>query len=71
MNIRDQRQRTLKDLTVRRVLKDGKVPRTRDPRRVKGGRSPSPGARAAAAVLGEGQAELRAARCFFGPGGLE
>ena len=26
MNIGDQRQRTLKDLTVRRVLKDNKVP---------------------------------------------
>ena len=41
------------------------------PRGVKGSRSPSPGARAAAGVLGEGQAELRAARCLFGPGGLE
>ena len=28
MKIRDQRQRTLKDLTVRRVLKDNKVPGT-------------------------------------------
>ena len=28
MKIRDQRQRTLKDLMVRRVLKDNKVPRT-------------------------------------------
>ena len=58
MKIRDQRYRTLKDLTVRRVLKDNKVPGTRDSRGVKGGRSPSPGARAAAGVLGEGQAEL-------------
>ena len=33
MKIRDQRYRTLKDLTVRRVLKDNKVPGTgtRDP----------------------------------------
>ena len=30
MKIRDQRQRTLKDLTVRRVLRDNKVPGTRD-----------------------------------------
>ena len=37
MKIRDQRQRTLKDLTVRRVLKDNKVPGT------------SPGTRAAKA----------------------
>ena len=29
MKIRDQRQRTLKDLTIRRVLKDNKVPETR------------------------------------------
>ena len=28
MKIRDQRQRTLKDLTIRRVLKDNKVPGT-------------------------------------------
>ena len=28
MKIGDQRQRTLKDQTVRRVLKDNKVPRT-------------------------------------------
>ena len=28
MKIRDQRWRTLKDLTVRRVLKDNKVPGT-------------------------------------------
>ena len=58
MKIRDQRQRTLKDLMVRRVLKDYKVPGTRDPRGVKGSRSPSPGARAAEGVLGEGKAEL-------------
>ena len=63
MKIRDQRYRTLKDLTVRRVLKDNKVPRTWDPGpgtapRYKGGRSASPGAGAAAGVLGEGQAEL-------------
>ena len=29
MKIGDQRQRTSKDLTVRRVLKDNKIPRTR------------------------------------------
>ena len=58
MKIRDQRQRTLKDLTVRRVLKDNKVPGTRDLRGDKGGRSPSPGTGAAAGVLAEGQAEL-------------
>ena len=65
MNIRDQRSRTLKDLMVRRMLKDNKVPGTRDPgpgtrdpRGDKGSRSPSPGAGAAAGVLGEGQAEL-------------
>ena len=40
------------------MLKDNKVPGTRDLRGDKGGRSPSPGAGAAAAVLGEGQAEL-------------
>ena len=28
MKIRDQRERTMKDLTVRRVLKDNKVPGT-------------------------------------------
>ena len=50
----------MKDLTVRRVLKDNKVPGTRDqgPEWDKGSRSPSPGAGAAAGVLGEGQAEL-------------
>ena len=58
MKIRDQRERTLKDLTVRRVLKDGKVPGTRDPRGVKGCRSPSPGAGAATGVWGVGKAEL-------------
>ena len=62
MKIRDQRYRTLKDLTLRRVLKDNKVPGARDPgpgtTQYKGGRSPSPGAGAAAGVLGEGQAEL-------------
>ena len=56
---------------VRRVLKDNKVPGTWDPRRDKGARSPTPGAGAAAGVLGEGQAELWAARCLSGPGGLE
>ena len=30
MKIGDQRQRTLKDLTVRRVLKDNKVPGTQE-----------------------------------------
>ena len=58
MKIRDQRERTLKDLTLRRVLKDNKVPGTRDPgpgsARYKGGRSASPGAGTAAGVLGEG-----------------
>ena len=52
----------MKDLTVRRVLKDNKVPGTgdlhRDLRGDKGGRSPSPGAGAAAGFLGESQAEL-------------
>ena len=47
MKIRDQRYRTLKDLTVRRVLKDNKVPGTGDPgpgsARYKGSRSASPG----------------------------
>ena len=47
---------------VRRVLKDNKVPKTQDPGPgtawYKGGRSTSPGAGAAAGVLGEGQAEL-------------
>ena len=45
---------------VRRVLKDNKVPGTRDPgpAQYKGSRSASPGAGAAAGVLGEGQAEL-------------
>ena len=57
MKIRDQRQRTLKDLMVRRVLKDNKVPGP-GTTRYKGGRSTSPGAGAAAGVLGEGQAEL-------------
>ena len=55
--IRDQRQRTLKDLTVRRVLKDNKVPGP-GTARYKAGRSASPGAGAAAGVLGEGQAAL-------------
>ena len=58
MKIRDQRYRTLKDLTVRRVFKDNKVPGTRDPGGDKGARSPSPGAGAAAGVSGEGQAAL-------------
>ena len=58
MRIRDQRERTLKDLTVRRVLKDNKVPGTRDQHGDKGGRSPRPGTGAAAGFLGEGQAEL-------------
>ena len=41
MKIRDQRQRTLKDLTVRRVLKDNKVPGTRDPHGDKGTEVPA------------------------------
>ena len=41
MKIRDQRQRTLKDLTVRRVLKDNKVPRTRDLRRTRAAEAPA------------------------------
>ena len=41
MKIRDQRQRTLKDLMVRRVLKDYKVPGTRDPRGDKGAEAPA------------------------------
>ena len=40
------------------MLKDNKVPRTRDQCRDKGSRSPSPGAEAAAGVLGEGKAKL-------------
>ena len=56
MKIRDQRYRTLKDLTVRRVFKDNKVPGTRDPGGDKGARSPSPG------VSGEGQESRERAR---------
>ena len=56
MKIRDQRERTLKDLTVRRVLKDNKVPG--NPHGDQGGRIPGPGTGAAAGFLGESQAEL-------------
>ena len=48
MKIGDQRQRTLKDLMVRRVLKDNKVPGTR------AAEAPNPGA----GFLGESQAGL-------------
>ena len=41
MKIRDQRYRTLKDLTVRRVLKDNKVPGTQDPRRTRAAEAPA------------------------------
>ena len=41
MKIRDQRQRTLKDLTVRRVLKDNKVPGTRDLRGTRAAEAPA------------------------------
>ena len=41
MKIRDQRERTLKDLTVRRVLKDNKVPGTRDLHRPRAAEAPA------------------------------
>ena len=41
MKIGDQRQRTLKDLTVRRVLKDNKVPGPRDPPRTRAAEAPA------------------------------
>ena len=41
MKIRDQRERTLKDLTLRRVLKDNKVPGTRDPRGTRAAEAPA------------------------------
>ena len=50
MKIRDQRERTLKDQTVRRVLKDSKIPGTRTGTRVAEG--------SAAGFLGESQAGL-------------
>ena len=56
MKTGDQRQRTLKDLTVRRVLKDNKVPGTCAGTRV--AEAPSPGAGSAAGFLGESQAGL-------------
>ena len=62
-SIYEDRRPKIEDIersAVRRVIKDNKVPGTRDPgpARDKGGRRPSPGAGAAAGVLGEGQAEL-------------
>ena len=50
------KMRTLKDLMVRRVLKDNKVPGTCAGEM--GGRSPGPGIGSAAGFLGESQAEL-------------
>ena len=41
MKNRDQRERTLKDLTVRRVLKDNKVPGTRDLHRTRAAEAPA------------------------------
>ena len=55
MKIGDQRQRTLKDQTVRRVLKDNKVPGTRTG---PGWLKPRPDAGSAAGFLGESQAGL-------------
>ena len=51
MKIRDQRERTMKDLTVRRVLKDNKVPGTYTGTRA--AEAPGPGAGSAAGFLGE------------------
>ena len=56
MKIRDQRQRTLKDQTVRRVLKDNKVPGTSTETRA--AEAPRLGAGSAAGFLGESQAGL-------------
>ena len=56
MKIRDQRQRTLKDQMVRRVLKDNKVPGTSAGTRA--AEAPCPGAGSAAGFLGESQAAL-------------
>ena len=56
MKIRDQRERTMKDLTVRRVLKDNKVPGNYTGTRA--AEAPGPGAGSAAGFLGETQAGL-------------
>ena len=56
MKIGDQRQRTLKDLTVRRVLKDNKVPGTSAGTRA--AEAEDPGTGSAAGFLVENQAEL-------------
>ena len=56
MKIRDQRQRTLKDLMVRRVIKNNKVPGTSAGNRA--AESPCRGAGSAVEFLGESQAGL-------------
>ena len=56
MKIGDQRQRTLKDQTVRRALKDNKVPGTSVGIRV--AEAPGPGPGSAAGFLTESQAGL-------------
>ena len=56
MKIGDQRQRTLKDLKVRRVLKDNKVPGISAGTRA--AETPNLGAGSAAGFLGQSQAGL-------------
>ena len=56
MKIGDQRQRTLKDQTVRRVLKDNKVPGTSA--RTRAAEASGQGAGSVAGFLGESQAGL-------------
>ena len=56
MKSRDQRLSALKDLTVRRVLKDNKVPGTSAGTRV--AEAPRPGTGFAAGFLGESQTGL-------------
>ena len=56
MKIGDQTQRTLKDLTVRKVLKDNKVLGTSAGTKV--AEVPAPGAGSAAGFSGESQAGL-------------
>ena len=56
MKSRDQRLSALKDLTVRRVLKDNKVPGTSSRTRV--AEAPGPGAGSTTGFLGESQAGL-------------
>ena len=56
MKIGDQRERTLKDQMVRRVLKDNKVPGTSMGTRA--AEAPGRGAGSAAGFLGENQAGL-------------